>query len=869
MASHGFTDHEVVVKHTSLSKGAGNYFLIPRPAYSNGTNWDEDDALLIEYFDGLEFHVLTTPQWSVDPAETNLRIAPSVVVDWNQAFTACSLTLWWRKDPAQSYDGEGNLALSPQAIASQFDVNQRTSLVALEGLNRAIQISPLDEFYDEFTGKNIHPSSLTLPPTLNRAGKGLGFDGDGNITYFDTTALNAGSVNPADGIMARDSFGRSQVNAPAVALDIANLQTVQDHAALSGASAHGAKADTTVDSIMLRDSLGRSQVTTPSAGNDIANKSYVDGAGGVAASFILGSNIDNITTFGQTYKDAVQDTPVDGVSAPGLDSMVAATNTVLPLAGTKDWKITKPLGVNGLGQGWSVDFTIDRAYLGIPLQITMPYVNDAPNGFYKWFLYDITNANLIPISENNTYTSPNTSQFFAVFTPASTSLSYRLIAHVTDPTTAGPYSLRFDNLTVSKQATINGAAVGKVPSYVPTFGSGFNGTNTVQRMELARNLDKLHGMIQFSASSISGGGASISLPPGIAYDYTANTVIVGYWERDKATASTPKRGTLIASGTAGVLFFGFDDYTSAFTPFSGLNASQAFAAGDIISCTITGVQIAQWSVNINMATEAREYVSNSNTANAGEGSFVPANNVPGMGGSLIPGLTGGVGVVARFMAFSRPYQATDDIIVEVDQGSGAWVAVERRLGPFIDGTGTYKFGIQIIPVIGSTGFNINFGYGGCAPVNGLGAVGTAWSTLSTWKYRVRKVSNGNLAEQPPVVRAEYYSLVGSGTATPMQFNTKAEDTHSAVTTGASWKFTAPIPGVYSVTGVGYCTVGSDVALAKNGSLWRLISFAPSTGRFLFSTNIRLQQGDYINIYATISASTTDTASHIEITRIGS
>lgn len=66
---------------------------------------------------------------------------------------------------------------------------------------------------------------------------------------------------------------------------------------------------------------------------------------------------------------------------------------------------------------------------------------------------------------------------------------------------------------------------------------------------------------------------------------------------------------------------------------------------------------------------------------------------------------------------------------------------------------------------------------------------------------------------PPLVVAIYKTDAGQNmvhtVSTIVNFDTKVQDTHDAVTTGAAWKFTAPVVGFYQV-GVFTMFVQTDV-----------------------------------------------------------
>ncbi len=96
----------------------------------------------------------------------------------------------------------------------------------------------------------------------------------------------------------------------------------------------------------------------------------------------------------------------------------------------------------------------------------------------------------------------------------------------------------------------------------------------------------------------------------------------------------------------------------------------------------------------------------------------------------------------------------------------------------------------------------------------------------------------------------------------IDFGTKENDTHGAVTTGASWKFTAPISGMYSVkssvlwgNAVWTASTLRQISLFVNGVQDETIGYdqsQASTTQFVWtggSTDIFLNAGDFIDVRA--------------------
>ena len=102
--------------------------------------------------------------------------------------------------------------------------------------------------------------------------------------------------------------------------------------------------------------------------------------------------------------------------------------------------------------------------------------------------------------------------------------------------------------------------------------------------------------------------------------------------------------------------------------------------------------------------------------------------------------------------------------------------------------------------------------------------------------------------------------INSASTTIIDFEDKQWDSHNAVTTGASWKFTAPISGIYSVSAI--VAFGSlawtaghvlDLYLFKNGSNFKGFDIMRVEGSVTDvmarqgTRTVRLLAGQYIDV----------------------
>ncbi len=125
-------------------------------------------------------------------------------------------------------------------------------------------------------------------------------------------------------------------------------------------------------------------------------------------------------------------------------------NTSVPLVGTASFDLGKD-AANRQGQGVSTDFAINNADKGQLIQISFYY--NASSGMVlgsasdiKMFIYDITNAVLIPISPTALAGPVSTTKtYVATFTAAANSINYRLIYHIAT-SSAVAWDLIYDNV---------------------------------------------------------------------------------------------------------------------------------------------------------------------------------------------------------------------------------------------------------------------------------------------------------------------------------------------------------------------------------------------------------------------------------------
>jgi hypothetical protein len=589
------------------------------------------------------------------------------------------------------------------------------------------------------------------------------------------------------------------------------------------------------------------------------------------------------------------------VSTYGTPSSLVTllSNTTNPLFGSFDVIMSKD-AANRQGQGFSVPFTTERGAVGQPFQVSLYYQTSTnyASGDIGVYIYDVTNASLIPLSVSSLPASSQASLFTASFYP-STSINYRLILHIAS-VNASAYSLEFDNVSVNPQNPYltQTTMVSNPMAYVPTVVGA--GTIIPGYCNYSRRGNRAFVNFRFTSGTTAATLATFSLPPGLTASVPdANAAVIGVSWRGNVDATTVKNYVIRTTDGSTTVDFSNDDYTGTTSPLgTGLNGSTLWGTGEVVEGSFE-VDISQWSVQTNLITDFTEYASNTDIATGDQPSSVYFYN--GKEGSTIPSVTA---LSKKRVQFSRPIQITDKLELEVyNTLVGQWFPVYQNPSGSLSATvqGTSSFGMWLTSVTGSTTqLDVSFA-AKSRPINTVYGVNTdaeAWATVAastTNKWRVRKIANGNTAEYPVLIRAEYTETSATaieGSAARLNFNVKVEDTNNAVTTGAStWAFIAPVAGEYRIILFGETASSTpssgdsltfDVYLngTQHRRLGKYLSYgvvaAPTD--FNYTTSIRMNTGDNFYIWLTKVGYATDWSTstgagpllpRIIITRVGS
>jgi len=589
--------------------------------------------------------------------------------------------------------------------------------------------------------------------------------------------------------------------------------------------------------------------------------------GSAGINYITNGTAEADTVGWAVYADAAGTSPVDGTG--GSANVTITRTTTTPLVGSASFLLAKD-AANRQGQGWSYDFTIDLANRAKVLQISFDYLVNSgtfvagatgSNSDVTVWIYDITNALLIQPSNIKLF-SNNASisdKFQASFQTSSNSSNYRLILHVAS-TSASAYTLEVDSVSVSPSDYVFGTPVTDWQSYTPTF-TGF-GTPTAISVYWRRVGDSVQLSGTFTAGTSTGTQAQMTLPNGITVDTNKifSTAIVGTGAFNNVNSAAFVN--ILASGSNNYVMFGVGG-SASYSGGAPQNANVVATSGQTVEFYAT-IPITGWSSSVQTSDNADTRVVSAvatglcNTVSAANPITLSSISVSDTHGAYNSS-TG---------RYTVPVPGVYNVKFSIDTGGGA--ASGNRMW-------LYKNGVQNA-FIGYTYVNGMWGSIDVPCVAGdiidiRCAVGISSYTV-TCSISFTRYSGPSAIAATETVAAKYSGMVAStvSTTAPFQYNTKQFDTHNSVTTGANWRFTAPIAGTYRITAIAALTTGpQDCAIYKNGSLTPSTLFgANATYSLSGSTSIQLIAGDYIDLRPNAGSYTSITASNysISIEKVG-
>ena len=570
--------------------------------------------------------------------------------------------------------------------------------------------------------------------------------------------------------------------------------------------------------------------------------------------------------------------PTGSVTA-GASSLALTATSTNPLSGSYSMQLAAGTSWTA-GQGViSSAFTVDRADLGKVLTFKFYYEATAGATNANWsgilgsqslavYIYDVTaSAWVQPAGFLGMNQNSGAGYVTGTFQTSVTSGQQYQIAIVALQAVANPLTITVDQVYVGPQTAPIGAVVTDWQSYGSTSSYTGFGTVTSNTQFWRRVGDSIEILCKFIAGTGTAVEARIALPTGLTSADTTKIPSISIAGSFGGTSNSYHNTVTIEPSVSYITFALQNGTGSTFTKLQGT----AFS-GQTIS-VIAKFAIQGWSSNLQ-------------TSDTNDTRVVAAT----ISGTPASWLANGIVIFPTVQtdSYASYSVSTGRYSVPVS----GWYQISCWVGTnnFPNNIALYK-DASLVSIIGAGYASVTGGSsgasGGAIVYANAGQLldirsSTSSGTPSASYLSINRLSGPSVLAATDTVAASYYcSANGTATTTtPINFDSKEFDSTNSVTVGSGWKFTAPISGTYLVTLFSNQTTGSSsyYLIYKNSTsaAYKAVSYTPSTvGLVTGSTSLKLNAGDYIGIYTSVSTGyqgnaslATGSTSHISITRTG-
>src|SRR3989304_3585101 len=520
------------------------------------------------------------------------------------------------------------------------------------------------------------------------------------------------------------------------------------------------------------------------------------GSGSSGVNYIIDNDGSAIGSW-VTFDDGAVSTPVDGTG--GTPGVTYAVSTNSSMRGTSNFLFTHD-AADRQGEGFSYSFSIDPSDKGKVLQISLEYLiaGTYASDDLQFWIYDVTNAALIQPAPFKLKNSGIIEKFAMEFQTSSSSTSYRLIGMVTT-TTATAYTVRFDNWNLGPQAKLYGSPVTDWVSYTPIV-SNSTGTNTGKWRRVGDSME-ITGKQALTGDWT--GNPYTSVPTGYSIDTTklpaTNSMVGTARYIDASDGDKAYSGVVYVSSSTTFIPMGpTHSYWAASVPV-------ATASGDLYEWNVT-VPIVGWSSSVIMSSDAntnvitsRQYTTTHSNAYTMNNSYVKVTF-----DTTIFDTTGSFDAVTN-KRYNVPTPGFYRITTRLRSANTPFLNSTYEAAIFKNGVFDTSIASDNpaasnpITLSGSSVLQLVAGDYIEIYLYGAGNNSSSAITLNSTNLYIEKVSGPAQIAASETVSARYTTAAGqsipNNSNTVIDFGTKDFDYTGSVTTGASWKFTAPISGL--------------------------------------------------------------------------
>jgi hypothetical protein len=549
-------------------------------------------------------------------------------------------------------------------------------------------------------------------------------------------------------------------------------------------------------------------------------------------------------------------------------------------------------------------FTIDPEDKAKPLRFQFNYMVASGGTFATWSglsstnsfqvaLYDVTNSQLIQPSGNATMTTSSGSlsgMGYGEFQTSASGTQYRLIVYNANATT-GAIQLNFDSFKVGLNPKVYGSPITDTQVYSGTllYGTTAATNITSQSYKYSRSGDKLNfnASVKFNGAANANGTIRVPLPSGLTIDTSKNASsdynTFGYVQA--YINSKEYIGVLQQDNTATtyLIIVRVDDsgataanWAGNTTAGSNIPGAAALTTSDTMGIVGINIPITGWSSSVQMSDTSDSRVvaaiyeispstSNSSFTDVTVENFDYDVKIQDTHGAVTTGASwkftapiSGLYRISANMQWANKTNYSRSILYLYKNGSQYSFLEDDASTSNNSMSGTSLVSLNAGDYIDVRGWQDDT----------ASAARTITTSANRFQIAIERVSGPSQTAASESVSARYTTSAGQSItngATPIviDFGTKDWDTHGAVTTGASWKFTAPISGKYSIKSmVRYAnslawTQGNAMSASvyKNGSLLHYIGeftvqttyTATSGPNIKGDGTVNLLAGDYVDI----------------------
>lgn len=632
-----------------------------------------------------------------------------------------------------------------------------------------------------------------------------------------------------------------------------------------------------------------------------------DAINGVSESrnYIKNGDAEDASPKWTCYADAAATRPVDGTGGSPSATMTRTSNAI---ERAYSWLMSKG-ATNRQGDGCAYPFSIDNGDQAKVLQIDFDYM--AASGSFTpgsnstesdiiVYLYDVTNSTLIEPSSIKLFSNSTTlsDHFTANFQTSATGVSYRLIMHI-GSTNASGYTMIFDNFSVKRAKYVYGTPISDWITYTPTGALTVTTTYTGRYRRVGSSAEVM-STVKFSGAP-TGTTVTMAAPTFLALDTTADQstgtpgAMCTWYGSDSGVQDYTGTGYISGTSCLPILSaggqvtktspfsIGANDYYQVRWSFPVLGWNSSVQTSDASDQRTT---VARYSTaGTNAAANGTDTILNFDTKSIDTHAAVTT----GASWKFTAPTYGFYKVYASIRTAAYAYTAGKSVglIIKKTDLAAAQTSVGTHYTT-LQASATQQVDASIADIVELKAGEYIQVYWNQDSGGSLNLVAQATQDFIT----IEKVQGPSTISSTETIAAIYKTAAGTSIANNSaqiaNYATVEKDTHNAVTTGASWKFTAPAAGLYHVSATNTLAIGTSTALTylllelyKNGSVvatgpYLNLTTTASVGSVgnNINTEVYLNAGDYIDIRITQSsggAKSLDAAANenrISIYRIG-